>query len=128
MYAVLLRKCEMDQFFQSYPKRSFANPMALFCTTCWPREKLSLLLLRFWNGTKTFIEGIVYYLELLIPFHATANRTRFRVHHTARNQTKQQTIRNSKLKWEPLVHEHDYRSIDRYANLNELRSGIRPLS
>ncbi len=29
-----------------------------------------------WPYTKTFIEGIVYYLELLLPFHVTANRTR----------------------------------------------------
>ncbi len=51
MYAILHRKCEMGQFLQSYPKRAFANPMALFCTTCWPRKKLILLLLRLWNGS-----------------------------------------------------------------------------
>ncbi len=51
MYAILHRKCEMGPFLQSYPKRAFANPMAFFCTTCWPREKLILLLLRLWNGS-----------------------------------------------------------------------------
>ncbi len=68
-----------------------------------------------WPYTKTFIEGVVYYLELLLPYHVTANRTRFRVHHIARNQTKQQTIRNLQLKWELQVHAYmnmtTYRSI-----------------
>ncbi len=48
---ILLRKCKMGQFLQSYPKRAFANPMVLFCTTCWPRDKLILLLLKLWNGS-----------------------------------------------------------------------------
>ncbi len=30
-----------------------------------------------WPYTKTFIEGIVYYFELLFPFHATANVYQF---------------------------------------------------
>ncbi len=49
VYAILHRKCELGPSMQSYPKGAFANPMALFCTTCWPREKLILLLLRLWN-------------------------------------------------------------------------------
>ncbi len=30
MYAILHRKCEMGPFMQSYPKKAFATPIALF--------------------------------------------------------------------------------------------------
>ncbi len=39
----------MGHVLQSYPKRVFANPMALFCSTCWPSKTLFLLLLRLSN-------------------------------------------------------------------------------
>ncbi len=76
------------------------SPLVQFISGFLPQPNLVWRNPVFAVDTKTFIEGIVYYLEFLLPFHVTANRTRFRVHHTARNQTKRQAIENSKLKWE----------------------------
>ncbi len=46
-----IENAKWARFCRVILKKTFTNPMALFCTTCWPREKFILLLLRLWNGS-----------------------------------------------------------------------------
>ncbi len=39
------------QNFAEFSKKGFREPNGTFCTTYWPREKLSLLLLTLWSGS-----------------------------------------------------------------------------